>query len=842
MSSEGRSTFEVSGKIKFQLLLWYKDPVLFFKEVFKVDPYPYQEKIIKEFPKLKRIMISSASDSLIGSRFVPIRHQDKIEFLKLEDLFQRSKKHSGDYIEYGDLNGYETLGGDGEWHRILRIQRHWYDGKVYELREPKGRTIVTPNHSVYDDSNNLTTPRNLKSLKTICPAQGTSSTVRICLEYPIENGFYFRPPKEYLRHDGWNKNRMVRAVKHYREHLKVTYRGETLKALLRFFASYISEGSAIIRHEHDKTTGKCYLRYYISITQKDRKWLVKVLDDVNKFHHGTYRAILRHKKKYWQLVIYGKLLYEMVVKYCGKKDTKRVPNFLFSLTPEYQKVFLKQYSSGDGSVYPSYWRIRVSLPNLYYGIILLAKQAGFKVSLEEEMRENDPFKGKRKYWQIRSTHFYHKNKLSKRILDYSGYVYDLEVERIHNFVDAEGLILVHNTGKTFLLAVIALWSALVKSFVENRKYQVVILSGSREQAERVYEYIREALTSNETLYPLVVTEKGKPKILKSYVEFVNGSWIKTFARALTSVQGVHANMVIVDEAAQKELDFFIKDTLRIVPEDGVIILSSSPHEYNCEFVRRWEDLTNYPEYDPQKHPDGWRRYNWTAKECPRTRQKLKEAKALDEETFSIYYEGKPYAKDPNKVVPVHLIRRQSEGIKRFKIDPNSREGLIIFGIDYGSTAGTMLAVLHKVGKEYRLIDLLEWKMQKYEDVQDWIEAVADLYKPDYIFVDALPKGESERTVDRLGQKGYNVTPIFFSQEKSRYQMRMRSLFMLGQVWIPEVFVDLLEELREYEWDTKRGDDRVVALMLGLIDPEPSERQSVFGIAARPISKPLMYRL
>jgi len=66
--------------------------------------------------------------------------------------------------------------------------------------------------------------------------------------------------------------------------------------------------------------------------------------------------------------------------------------------------------------------------------------------------------------------------------------------------------------------------------------------------------------------------------------------------------------------------------------------------------------------------------------------------------------------------------------------------------------------------------------------------------------------------------------------------------MLGQVWIPEVFDELLEELREYEWDTKRGDDRVVALMLGLIDPEPSERQSVFGIAARPVSKPLMYRL
>jgi len=159
-----------------------------------------------------------------------------------------------------------------------------------------------------------------------------------------------------------------------------------------------------------------------------------------------------------------------------------------------------------------------------------------------------------------------------------------------------------------------------------------------------------------------------------------------------------------------------------------------------------------------------------------------------------------------------------------------------------NTAGTMLAILHKVGKEYHLIDLLEWKMQKYDDVQDWIESVTELYKPDYIFVDALPKGESERTVDRLGQKGYTVTPVFFSQEKSRYQTRMRSLFSLGQIWIPESFVDLLEELRAYEWTTKRGDDRVVALMLALIDPEPSESQSVFGIAARPISRPLSHRL
>jgi hypothetical protein len=96
----------------------------------------------------------------------------------------------------------------------------------------------------------------------------------------------------------------------------------------------------------------------------------------------------------------------------------------------------------------------------------------------------------------------------------------------------------------------------------------------------------------------------------------------------------------------------------------------------------------------------------------------------------------------------------------------------------------------------------------------------------------LPKEESQRTVDRLTIQGFYVKPISFSQNKLSYQMRLRALFEQSKIWIPEVFDRVLVELKKYKYDTKTGDDHVVALMLACTDPEPEKYSSFYFKVAR----------
>lgn len=417
----------------------------------------------------------------------------------------------------------------------------------------------------------------------------------------------------------------------------------------------------------------------------------------------------------------------------------------------------------------------------------------------------------------------------KEVFNIEPYTYQREILR--DFPKLKRIMLMGpgDSGKTVMIAGMALWASGIQPVFINRPYNTVILSGSKEQASRAYKYIKDAITNNKVLSEIV---DGEP--LATRTLFKHGSIIQICAKSLTSIQGAHSDMVIIDEAATKELDFFIQDSLRIIPKEGRIVLSSTPHEADCEFVRRWMNKDRYPDYSKER-PYGWKRYHWTALDCPRVREKLEEAMKLPRDVFERYYMAVPYSTE-DTVVPLEHIRAQSEGIKPFNIDPDNREGMILFGIDVGFKAGTILVVTQKINDEYRVIDVLEWKLEKYEDVQEWIKAYALQYKPDYIYVDMLPKEESQRIEDRLGMLGFRVIPVSFSTEKPRYQARMRALFQNRKVWIPEKFYELLEELRRYKWDTKVGDDRVVALMLALSDPEPKSYTGVYVKVAKPIRR------
>ena len=236
------------------------------------------------------------------------------------------------------------------------------------------------------------------------------------------------------------------------------------------------------------------------------------------------------------------------------------------------------------------------------------------------------------------------------------------------------------TGKTKLLAAIGLYFAIVYAQFHNKKYDVVIISGSMEQSGTLYDYFAIPLKNHPILSTLVDGD-----VLKTEVRFKNGSVIRALPLSLKSIQGKHMPLVIIDEAALVD-DFTIGDTYRIVGgfEDSKILLSGTPMSYDSLFVKMWGDEKQYPDFKDSKNPDDWKRFYWSCLQCPRfTPKEIEEAKrTLTEEQFQVFWIGRPYPLT-NTVVPIDKIRKASIGIKKFDYDPNKKNGIILFGIDYG---------------------------------------------------------------------------------------------------------------------------------------------------------------
>ena len=429
---------------------------------------------------------------------------------------------------------------------------------------------------------------------------------------------------------------------------------------------------------------------------------------------------------------------------------------------------------------------------------------------------------------------YHQEPFSyqRRVL---SYLPDLQIRR-YLLLGAGG------TGKSKLLACIALWLGLVYSYYHKKKYDVVIVAGSAEQSRSLYEYSAVPLKENEIFKEVIDGE-----VLKTITRFKTKSVVRALPLSLKAIQGKHVPAVIIDEAALVD-DFTINDTYRIVGgfKDSVIILSGTPMEYTSKFVEMWLDKKTYPDYfdlPPEKRtPTTWARFSWSAMDCPRfTEEEIEEARRnLSEEQFRIFWEGVPYPVT-NTVVPIDDIRKCSIGIHKFDYDPKNRTGKIIFGIDYGFRDLSVIVVANKIDDRYRILDVIEWNRTKYDNIQDWIEAYAMKYRPDYVFVDLNPKGESQRTVDRLRMRGIMTEAVDLARELGSLQVRMRTLFEKEKILVPEEFQPLLNELRLYTWDKRKGDDRVTALMLSLreIEDQPSVDQIYYKVG-RIRRRPLVY--
>jgi len=418
------------------------------------------------------------------------------------------------------------------------------------------------------------------------------------------------------------------------------------------------------------------------------------------------------------------------------------------------------------------------------------------------------------------TWFNNPSQFYKDIFGEEPYPYQTKVlDKIKDVINRILICSASGTGKTKLLACIALWFTVVKSNIMNRSYEVIIVSGSQDQAKHLYNYCRYPLLEHPMLADLV---EGEPLI--SITRFKDKSVIRALSRSLTSVQGKHGDVQIIDEASFPELDFFLQDSYRIIStsNDPFLIFSSTPHEYNSLFVNMWENKKRFPEFD-KRMPGSWHRMSWSAFDCPNiSKEMLEEASNLPRDMFEKYWLGKPYPLI-GTMISLEDIRKCSEGYPLFTLEDG---GIIIIGIDWGFGRKKdicVVTIVQMIGDIKYVLKAKAFKEQHPDVIVSWIKTSFKSYRVSRIYADAQNKSENMR----LLSDGLPVIPIAFNQRKNEMKANLRMLFEKDKIRIPEDFIKLKHQLSRYTWTTNENDDYVDSLMLACIEiraPEGSDEK------------------
>ena len=118
-----------------------------------------------------------------------------------------------------------------------------------------------------------------------------------------------------------------------------------------------------------------------------------------------------------------------------------------------------------------------------------------------------------------------------------------------------------------------------------------------------------------------------------------------------------------------------------------------------------------------------------------------------------------------------------------------------------------------------------WSREQYEDIHDRIEELCKQYNVKTIYTDGSDVGENQR----LASRGLNVVPITFNQNKVQMQTNLKLIFHQERIKVPGEFVDLVRQLKKYNWDTSKDEDYVDALMLALYHKEERDSEYFYKI-------------
>ncbi len=387
--------------------------------------------------------------------------------------------------------------------------------------------------------------------------------------------------------------------------------------------------------------------------------------------------------------------------------------------------------------------------------------------------------------------------------DYQNDILEWAVD-IHN---NRKLIVVGGTGggKTYLLALLALWHVICLPPELKKPFKIAIAAGGLQQAKRTYDYVMDFCNRSRLLREWI---KGEP--LKSEVRFKDNSWIAPIPSSSTQLFNLHCDMFIIDEAAQAGDEVMIHAP-RIVGafQPNRIVVSGhfidDPKCYVSTFVDIWTNDNDFPRSE-------WLKIHYSSLNVPWISQ------------TEIDMARKTYSQDAFKTIWEAELPELTSTLYSVKAIRSSRvsdipiykgDWPLVMSVDWGF-AGSPSAVIvgevvgdDPIDCDYNILYAEEYPQKTGPWMQKEIVKIAERFNVRSIRCDSSHSQENYR----LKQKGLVVEEMVFRAIKGRMQERLRVLLEHQKIKMWRGFDVLLKELVSYRLDSKKDDHLVDCLQM-----------------------------
>jgi hypothetical protein len=333
----------------------------------------------------------------------------------------------------------------------------------------------------------------------------------------------------------------------------------------------------------------------------------------------------------------------------------------------------------------------------------------------------------------------------------------------------------------------------------HKPYRVAIAAGGLAQAKRTYEYVMDFCNRSHILHQWI---KGEP--LKSEVRFKDNSWIAPLPSSAKQLYNLHAEMFIIDEAAQAGDEVLIHAPRVVGAYDPNRIIISGhfvddPACYISSFVDIWTNKEDYPD-------SVWKRIHYSSLNVPWIKKSEVDMarKIYSSDQFKTIWE----AELPELTSTLFEVKAIRE-CRVSDIPMYSGRDPIKMAVDWGfgpSAAAILVGEVIQEGddpidNDYNILYAKEYPQKTGPWMQKEINKVAKRFNVQEIRADSSHSQENFR----LKQKGWIVREMVFRAIKSRMQERLRVILERRKVSIWRGFDALLKQLVSYRLDTKKDD-------------------------------------
>ncbi|MDG6902147.1 MAG: ribonuclease H-like domain-containing protein [Nitrososphaerota archaeon] len=444
--------------------------------------------ITKTIDKCKQLGVNVLySDSVTGERCVTLL--DEMGFLRIVPIESFFESSTGRIIrtdgkEEAHPHGWKALSmnpmtGRVGFKPVKAVIRHKASKRVFRVIEKWGVTRVTEDHSVLASGMagfSFERPVDLEDHHLV--RAGKIPLLRKVDEidvYELMKGIRYRTiykrrakvlqahcDEEWVWFGRTNRSRRVRVKRHIR------VGSPEFLALVDLVGAYVPEGSS-------STPETTVSRFGASIANGDAAWLSRLKECYLTLFDGSRASIVRSdlgerhlayqtsggvvETTYVDDTLKLQMMNETAAVFfkslAGQGSRgKKLPDFIFHVPEEYQKLLLDSLVKGDGSKkFGKRYSAEYIAKNFKYetGSVQLASGISTLLLLLGVCHTIN-YRGAKGTYAIVTSSKYNRRESSPRVVEepYDGYVYDLSVADYHTFVDSCGSIVLKNTDSLFL--------------------------------------------------------------------------------------------------------------------------------------------------------------------------------------------------------------------------------------------------------------------------------------------------------------------------------------------------------------------------------------------------------